>query len=250
MARSSPRRMGCCDAGGRSRQEGRGSAARRGREGKCAASSFELALARRGTFEHLTDCLYPFTSRPRPRLHTKSSVFYRLWNHHRRRPSLRLGHNPPLPSQKNGHAQPPARHCCIGCGPPRTLPPVTSTLQMSVCNLFLKQQITVLPPSSYPSALALPDRSSSPQAFDIAISAAGVGLRSACAIPRMASVGGYPGSAGNVANIVCCSIAVILGVYLALMAGRRQAAVARWEVRAFFIVFALQYLFQLLSTGE
>jgi len=121
---------------------------------------------------------------------------------------------------------------------------------MSVCNLFLKQQVTLLPPSDYPSALALPDRSTSPEAFNVAIAAAGVGVRYACAIPRMASVGGYPGSAGNVANIVACAIAVLVGLYFAFMAGKRQAAVARWEVRAFFIVFALQYLFQLLSTGS
>lgn len=120
---------------------------------------------------------------------------------------------------------------------------------MPVCNLFLRQQITLLDPARFPSALALPNRNTDPQAFDVAIAAAGVGVRYVCALPRMGSVGGYPGSAGNTANIVCCIVAVILGLALAFMAGRRQAAVARWEMRAFFIIFALQSLFQLLSTG-
>lgn len=121
---------------------------------------------------------------------------------------------------------------------------------MPVCSLFLKQQITLLQPSQYPSALALPDRSSEPLAFDVAIASAGVGVRAVCALPRMASAGGYPGSAGNAPNIVACIFAIILGITLAVLASKRAAAVARWEIRAFFIVFSLQYLFQLLSTGE
>lgn len=121
---------------------------------------------------------------------------------------------------------------------------------MPVCSLFLKQQITLLSPSQYPSALALPDRSTEPEAFEIALSSAGLGVRAVCAIPRMASAGGYPGSVGNTPNIIACIVALILGVVLAVLASKRAAAVARWEIRAFFIVFSLQYLFQILSTGE
>lgn len=121
---------------------------------------------------------------------------------------------------------------------------------MPVCSLFLKQQLTLLPPSQYPSALALPDRSTEPEAFKVALSSAGLGLRSVCAIPRMSSAGGYPGSAGNTPNIVLCIFAIILGIVLAFLANKRAAAVARWEIRAFFAIFALQYFFQLLSTGE
>lgn len=122
--------------------------------------------------------------------------------------------------------------------------------KMPVCSLFLKQQITLLSPSQYPSALALPDRSTDPLSFNVAISSAGLGVRAVCALPRMASAGGYPGSAGNAPNIVACIVAIILGIALAVMASKRAAAVARWEIRAFFIVFALQYFFQLLSTGR
>ena len=124
-----------------------------------------------------------------------------------------------------------------------------SMIQMPVCSLFLHQQLSLLQPSQYQSALALPDRAANPAIYDIAIASAGLGVRSVCAIPRMGSVGGFPGSAGNAANIVLCAIGVLVGVFLALKAGKRQAAVARWEIRAFFIIFALQCLFQLLSTG-
>ncbi|KAK9896071.1 hypothetical protein P389DRAFT_74223 [Cystobasidium minutum MCA 4210] len=121
---------------------------------------------------------------------------------------------------------------------------------MPVCSLFLKQQLTLLSPSQYRSALALPDRSVEPEAFDIALSSAGLGVRAVCALPRMGSTGGYPGSAGNAPNIVACIFAIILGIVLASLASKRAAAVARWEIRTFFIVFSLQYLFQLLSTGS
>jgi hypothetical protein len=122
--------------------------------------------------------------------------------------------------------------------------------QMPVCSLLLKQQITLLSPSQYPSALALPDRATDPLSFDVAIASSGIGLRAVCAIPRMASAGGYPGSVGNTPNIVACIFAIILGIVLAVLASKRAAAVARWEIRTFYIVFALQYLFQLLSTGK
>ena len=114
---------------------------------------------------------------------------------------------------------------------------------------MLKQQITRLASSSFPPSLALPDRAADPPGFKVAIASAGIGVRAVCAIPRMSAAGGYPGSAGNVANILCCALAVILGVVLAFSAGRRQAAVARWEMRAFFTIFALENLFQLLATG-
>ena len=121
---------------------------------------------------------------------------------------------------------------------------------MPVCNLLLRQQISRLAHSSFPTDLALPDRSADPGGFNLAIASAGVGVRAVCAIPRMSNVGGYPGSAGNVANIVCCALAVLLGVSLALTAGSRQAAVARREMQAFFIIFALQNVFQMLDTGK
>lgn len=121
---------------------------------------------------------------------------------------------------------------------------------MPVCSLFLKQYLTRVQPSQYPEYLALPDQSTDPQAFDVALAAAGIGIRPVCALPRFGGLGGYPGSNGNTANIVLCSIAFVVGLVLAWKAGRRQAAVARWEMRAFYIIFALQSLFQALSTGE
>ncbi len=66
----------------------------------------------------------------------------------------------------------------------------------------------------------------------------------------MDSAGGYPGSAGNTPNIIACIAAILLGVILAALASRRAAAVARWEIRCFYAVFAVQYFFQLLSMGE
>ena len=125
----------------------------------------------------------------------------------------------------------------------RFLPPS----QMPVCSLFLRQQLNLLPPASYPGALALP---SDPQLLQIALASAGVGVRAVCALPRMASAGGYPGSAGNAANIAFCALGIIVGVYFAFRAGRRQAAVGRAEMRIFFAIFALQCLFQILSTGS
>lgn len=44
-------------------------------------------------------------------------------------------------------------------------------------------------------------------------------------------------------------MAVLVGIYFAVMAGRRQAAVARAEIRIFFVLFALESFFQIFSTG-
>jgi hypothetical protein len=66
----------------------------------------------------------------------------------------------------------------------------------------------------------------------------------------MGAAGGQPGSLGNIANIIVCALSVLVALYLAWRSHIRQAAVARAEIRVFFVLYALIALFQLLDTGS
>lgn len=65
----------------------------------------------------------------------------------------------------------------------------------------------------------------------------------------MGAAGGQAGSLGNIANIITCGLSVLIGVGLALAAGRRVAAVGRVEMRVFFAMYALVQGAQLADTG-
>ena len=95
--------------------------------------------------------------------------------------------------------------------------------------------------------LGLPDAGSAD--FNRVLSEYGVGVNSACYIPRMSATGGQPGSLGNIANIILCGIAVLLGIGLALAAVRRAAAVGRVEMTVLFGMYALVQGAQLADTG-
>jgi len=99
------------------------------------------------------------------------------------------------------------------------------------------------------AALGLPDPATDATGFNQAISYAGVGVNSACYISRMHITGGEPGSVGNVANIALCGVSVLIALALAVMAGRRAAAVGRVEMRVLFLMYALVQGAQLVDTG-
>lgn len=66
----------------------------------------------------------------------------------------------------------------------------------------------------------------------------------------MSSLSGVgSGQYGNVANIALCGLSVLIGVGLAIAAGRRAAAVGRVEMRVFFVLYALVQGAQLADTG-
>lgn len=74
-------------------------------------------------------------------------------------------------------------------------------------------------------------------------------MNPSCQILRMGAAGGAPGSLGNVANIALCGLSVIIAIGLAVMAGRRAAAVGRIEMTILFVVYGLVQGLQLISTG-
>ena len=121
---------------------------------------------------------------------------------------------------------------------------------LPTCNLFFRQLLVNPSNLTAPAydLLGLP-ASASPEFLASALSAYGVGVNPICAIPRMAIAGGLPGSLGNIANMVLCGLAVVIGLVLAVMAGKRAAAVGRVEVRILFVMFALVQLGQLVDTG-
>ncbi|KAK4047280.1 hypothetical protein OIO90_006241 [Microbotryomycetes sp. JL221] len=87
--------------------------------------------------------------------------------------------------------------------------------------------------------LGLPDGSVNSQAVQTYIRELGVGVNPACYIPRMEQVGGQAGSLGNIANLILCGLAVLIGIGLALAAVRRAAAVGRLEMAVLFVMYAL-----------
>ena len=64
-------------------------------------------------------------------------------------------------------------------------------------------------------------------------------MNSACYIPRAGFTGGLDGRLGNIANLILCGIAVLVGLGLAAAALRRTAAVGRVEITVLFVMYAL-----------
>ncbi|GAA5900399.1 hypothetical protein JCM6882_001238 [Rhodosporidiobolus microsporus] len=110
---------------------------------------------------------------------------------------------------------------------------------LPVCNLFFRQLLHHPKDTTAPatSILGLPD-ASSPD-FNRALSEYGVGVNAACYVPRAGFSGGADGEYGNLANLICCAIAVLVGLGLAAAALRRSAAVGRLEITTFFVMYAL-----------
>ncbi|BGP22028.1 chitin synthase export chaperone [Rhodotorula toruloides] len=116
--------------------------------------------------------------------------------------------------------------------------PCRNIPSMPICNLFFRQllvhprgmqapasQLVGLPPASDPS-------------FQTALKSYGVGVDASCFIPRAGFVGGEPGYLGNIANLILCGIAVLVGLALAAAAIRRTAAVGRVEMTILFVMYA------------
>lgn len=120
---------------------------------------------------------------------------------------------------------------------------------LPTCNLFFRQLLVnpkdLVAPAS--ELLGLPSNTSAE--FGTVLSEFGVGVNPACMIPRMAAAGGASGSLGNIANIAVCGLSVIIAVVLAVLAGRRAAAVGRVEMRILFLMYALVQGAHLVDTG-
>ncbi|GAA6048053.1 hypothetical protein JCM3770_000168 [Rhodotorula araucariae] len=109
---------------------------------------------------------------------------------------------------------------------------------MPSCNLFFRQLLHHPKNLAAPATqlLGLPD-ATSPD-FNTALRSYGVGVNSECFIPRASFVGGQPGYLGNIANLILCGIAVLVGLGLAAAALRRTAAVGRIEMMTLFVLYA------------
>lgn len=122
---------------------------------------------------------------------------------------------------------------------------------LPTCNIFFRQ-LLVTPSSTTAPALALlglpSPVNSAAYNQSLAYYASG-SVNPACAIPRMGIAGGQPGSLGNIANIILCAISVLVALGLAGACGKRMAAVGRSEMRAFFAVYAIVQVLNLLDTG-
>ncbi|GAA6040084.1 hypothetical protein JCM8097_002022 [Rhodosporidiobolus ruineniae] len=110
---------------------------------------------------------------------------------------------------------------------------------LPICNLFFRQLLHHPKDTTAPatSLLGLPDVTSAD--YGRALREYGVGVNSSCYIPRAGFVGGLDGHYGNLANLILCGIAVLVGLGLAAAALRRSAAVGRLEITTFFIMYAL-----------
>ncbi|KAM5541900.1 hypothetical protein V8D89_004629 [Ganoderma adspersum] len=73
-----------------------------------------------------------------------------------------------------------------------------------------------------------------------------VGVNPECGILRV----GHDGSLANIANIIACSLSMILTFLLILWTTRRRAAVGRVELRIFLVLYFFTIPLQLLSTGS
>ncbi|GAA5823031.1 hypothetical protein JCM5353_007864 [Sporobolomyces roseus] len=110
---------------------------------------------------------------------------------------------------------------------------------LPICNLFFRQLLHNPSGQSAPASqlLGFPD-AASPE-FNQLLSTYGVGVNSACYIPRAGFTGGLEGRLGNIANLILCGIAVLVGLGLAAAALRRTAAVGRVEITVLFVMYAL-----------
>lgn len=95
--------------------------------------------------------------------------------------------------------------------------------------------------------LGLPD-AGTPE-FQQVLSQYGVGVNLACYLPRFEVTGGPSGSLGNIANLITCGLAVLIGLALAIAAGRRAAAVGRVEMQIMLVMYALVQGAQLADTS-
>ncbi|GAA5915045.1 uncharacterized protein JCM6883_004223 [Sporobolomyces salmoneus] len=111
---------------------------------------------------------------------------------------------------------------------------------LPICNLFFRQLLNNPRdlPTPASSILGFPSDPSSPE-FSSLLTTYGVGVNSACYIPRAGFTGGVSGRLGNIANLILCGIAVLVGLGLAASALRRTAAVGRLEITVLFLLYAL-----------
>ncbi|KXN86851.1 Chitin synthase export chaperone [Leucoagaricus sp. SymC.cos] len=100
------------------------------------------------------------------------------------------------------------------------------------CNLFYRQLLDRSPDT-------LQGPSVDPQS-------APVGVNPRCGIPRV----GHDGSVSNVANIAACGVSILVTALLIFLCNRRKAAVGRWELRTFLVVYLITLPFQILTNGS
>lgn len=110
---------------------------------------------------------------------------------------------------------------------------------MPVCNLFFRQLLVNPEGVSAPASDILGLPAAGAANFEEAVKNQGVGGFGSCFIPRAGFVGGVSGRYGNIANLILCGIAVLVGVALAAAAVRRTAAVGRIEYTILFLMYAL-----------
>lgn len=118
---------------------------------------------------------------------------------------------------------------------------------LPTCNLFVRQLLYTAPNAPATAILGLPAVSDA--TYSSALAAYPVGVNAACAIARMGRAGGQPGSLGNIAQIILCSISVIVALVLAAAAHRRTAAVGKSEMSILFVLYGLLQGLALLTTG-
>lgn len=100
------------------------------------------------------------------------------------------------------------------------------------CNLFYRQLL---------------DRSRETlQGASVDPDAAPVGVNPQCGIPRL----GHDGSISNVANIAACGVSILVVLALIFLCSRRKAAVGRWELRTFLIVYLITLPIQIVTNGS
>ncbi|KAL9710062.1 hypothetical protein Ac2012v2_007124 [Leucoagaricus gongylophorus] len=97
------------------------------------------------------------------------------------------------------------------------------------CNLFYRQLHDHSPES-------LQGPSGDPES-------APVGVNPQCGIPRI----GHDGSISNVANIAACGVSILVVTLLIFLCNRRKAAVGRWELRTFLIVYLVTLPLQIVT---
>ncbi|KAF9442746.1 hypothetical protein P691DRAFT_810152 [Macrolepiota fuliginosa MF-IS2] len=100
------------------------------------------------------------------------------------------------------------------------------------CNLFYRQLL---------------DRASDVlQGVSADPASAPVGVNPQCGIPRL----GNDGSISNVANIAACGASILFILVLIMLCHRRKAAVGRFELRAFLIIYLLTLPVQIITNSS
>ncbi|KAJ3576639.1 hypothetical protein NP233_g276 [Leucocoprinus birnbaumii] len=100
------------------------------------------------------------------------------------------------------------------------------------CNLFYRQ---------------LSDRSPGTlQGLSRESQSAPVGVNPQCGIPRV----GHDGSISNIANIVACGVSFLVVAALIYLCHRRKAAVGRWELRTFLVIYLVTLPIQIVTNGS